>query len=155
MAVRTGDAAPEFDLAVSGSERVRLSDFRGRSNVLLVFHPFAFTPVCEDEARDLQENLQSFKDAGTEIVFVSCDPPAARQAWKKQIGADFTFASDFWPHGMTAKAYGVFNEANGAPHRGTFLIDRDGTIIWSLVKETDEYRAELVPDSLDTLGAKA
>ena len=85
MAVRTGDAAPEFDLAVSGSERVRLSDFRGRSNVLLVFHPFAFTPVCEDEARDLQENLPAFRDASTEIVFVSCDPPAARQAWKKQI----------------------------------------------------------------------
>jgi len=155
MAVRTGDAAPEFDLAVSGSERVRLQDFRGRSNVLLVFHPFAFTPVCEDEARDLQENLPAFRDAGTEIVFVSCDPSAARQAWKKQIGAEFTFASDFWPHGAAAKAYGVFNETNGGPHRGTFLIDRDGTVIWSLVKEDDEYRAELVPDSLDTLGAKA
>ena len=123
--------------------------------VLLVFHPFAFTPVCEDEARDLQENLPAFRDASTEIVFVSCDPSAARQAWKKQIGAEFTFASDFWPHGAAAKAYGVFNEATGAPHRGTFLIDREGTVIWSLVKENDEYRAELVPDSLDTLGAKA
>jgi len=155
MAVRTGDAAPEFDLAISASERVRLSDLRGRSNVLLVFHPFAFTAVCEDEARDLQENLPAFRDAGTEIVFVSCDPPAARQAWKEQLGAEYTFASDFWPHGAAARAYGVFNEANGAPRRGTFLIDRNGTVIWSLVKEQDEYRAELVPDSLDTLGAKA
>ena len=92
MAVRTGDAAPEFDLAVSGSERVRLSDFRGRSNVLLVFHPFAFTPVCEDEARDLQENLPAFRDAGTEIVFVSCDSAPARQAWKKELGAEYAFA---------------------------------------------------------------
>jgi len=155
MAVKTGDAAPEFDLAVTAGERVRLSDFRGRSNVLLVFHPFAFTPVCEDEARDLQENLPAFRDAGTEIVFVSCDPPAARQAWKKEIGAEYTFASDFWPHGAAAKAYGVFNEASGAPHRGTFLIDRDGAIVWSLVKENDEYRADMVPDSLDTLRATA
>jgi peroxiredoxin len=155
MAVRTGDAAPEFDLAVTSTERVRLSDFRGRSNVLLVFHPFAFTGVCEDEARDLQENLQSFRDAGTEIVFVSCDPPAARQAWKKQIGAEYTFASDFWPHGAAAKAYGVFNDAIGAPHRGTFLVDKDGTVIWSLVKERDEYRAELAPEALDTLHARA
>ena len=155
MAVRTGDAAPEFDLAVRAGERVRLSDFRGRSNVLLVFHPFAFTQVCEDEARDLQENLSAFRDAGTEIVFVSCDPPAAREAWKKEIGAEYTFASDFWPHGAAAKAYGVFNELNGAPHRGTFLIDRDGTVVWSLVKADDEYRAEMVPDSLDTLGATA
>ena len=155
MAGRTGDAAPEFDLEVSGAERVRLSDFRGRSNVLLVFHPFAFTQVCEDEARDLQENLPAFRDAGTEIVFVSCDPAPARQAWKRDLGAEYAFASDFWPHGAAAKAYGVFDEATGAPHRGTFLIDREGIVVWSLVKEDDEYRAEMVPDSLDSLGATA
>jgi peroxiredoxin len=151
MAVRTGDSAPEFDLEVSSSERVKLSDFRGRSNVLLVFHPFAFTPVCEDEARDLQDNLQSFRDARTEIVFVSCDPSAARQAWKKELGAEYAFASDFWPHGEAAKAYGVFNEVNGAPLRGTFLIDSEGTVIWSLVSEHDERRTEMVPDSLEAL----
>jgi peroxiredoxin len=155
MTVRTGDAAPEFDLAVTHAERVRLSDFRGRSNVLLVFHPFAFTQVCEDEARDLQENIGSFRDANTEIVFVSCDPTAARQAWKRELGAEYTFASDFWPHGAAAKAYGVFNELNGAPHRGTFLIDDAGTVVWSLVKERDEYREELVPESLEALGETA
>src|SRR5512145_2040007 len=154
MAVRTGDTAPEFDLEVAHDQRVRLSELRERANVLLVFHPFAFTPVCEDEARDLQENLQSFRDAGTEIVFVSCDPAPARQAWKEQLGAEYTFASDFWPHGEAARAYGVFNERTGAPHRGTFLIDRGGTVIWSLVKERDEYREELVEESLDALAVK-
>jgi peroxiredoxin len=151
MAVRTGDSAPEFDLEVTVGERVRLSDFRGRSNVLLVFHPFAFTQVCEDEARDLQENLESFRNAQTEIVLVSCDPSPARQAWKEEIGAEYTFASDFWPHGEAAKAYGVFNESNGAPHRGTFLIDKEGNVIWSLVKPNDERRTELVPEPLETL----
>lgn len=155
MSVSTGEAAPEFDLAVTHLERVRLSDFRGRSNVLLVFHPFAFTPVCEDEARDLQENLQSFRDANTEIVFVSCDPSAARQAWKRELGAEYTFASDFWPHGAVSRSYGVFNEQNGAPHRGTFLVDHEGTVIWSLVSERDERRTEMVEDSLDTLRATA
>jgi len=151
MAVRTGDKAPEFDLEVTYSERAKLSDFRGRSNVLLVFHPFAFTAVCEEEARDLQENLESFRNAQTEIVFVSCDPSAARQAWRRELGAEYTFASDFWSHGDVAKAYGVFNESNGAAHRGTFLIDKDGTIIWSLVKIRDERRIEMVPDSLEAL----
>ena len=154
MAVRTGDSAPEFDLAISNAERVQLSNFRGRSNVLLVFHPFAFTPVCEDEARDLQENLGAFRDAGTEIVFVSCDPSPARQAWKRELGVEYTFASDFWPHGAAAKAYGVFNETNGSPLRGTFLIDHDGTVIWSLVKERDERRTEMVPESLDALASE-
>jgi len=154
MAVKTGDTAPEFDLEVTHRERVKLSDYRDRSNVLLVFHPFAFTQVCEEEARDLQENLESFRNAETEIVFVSCDPSAARQAWRRELGGEYTFASDFWPHGAAAKAYGVFNEANGAPHRGTFLIDKDGTVIWSLVKIRDERRVEMVPDSLEALGER-
>jgi mycoredoxin-dependent peroxiredoxin len=154
MAVTTSERAPEFDLEVTHGERVSLSDFRGRSNVLLVFHPFAFTPVCEEEARDLQENLESFRNAQTDIVFVSCDPAPARQAWKEQLCAEYTFASDFWPHGAAAKAYGVFDETSGAPHRGTFLIDKEGTVVWSLVKISGERRTEMVPESLETLHAK-
>ena len=151
MAVTTSERAPAFDLEVTHEERVALSDFVGHSNVLLVFHPFAFTPVCEEEARDLQENLESFRNAQTEIVLVSCDPSAARQAWKKELGAEYTFASDFWPHGAAAKAYGVFNEATGAAHRGTFLIDKEGNVVWSLVNVNDERRTEMVPESLDAL----
>jgi mycoredoxin-dependent peroxiredoxin len=152
VAIGTGDKAPEFDLEEApGKPRVRLSNYLGRSNVLLVFHPFAFTPVCTEEALDLQENLESFRNANTEIVFVSCDTSAARQAWKREIGADYTFASDFWSHGDAAKRYGVFNDQNGAPIRGTFLIDTNGVVIWSLVKNQDTRRTEMVPESLGTL----
>jgi mycoredoxin-dependent peroxiredoxin len=149
--VATSEKAPHFDLEVTDGERVALSDFLGRSNLLLVFHPFAFTEVCEEEARDLQENLDSFRNAQTEIVLVSCDSAPARQAWKEQLGAEYIFASDFWPHGAAAKAYGVFNDENGAPHRGTFLIDKDGRVIWSYLSPQDERRTEMVPDSLATL----
>ena len=156
MTIGTGDRAPEFDLEeAAGRPRVRLSDFLGRSNVLLVFHPFAFTEVCAEEAQDLQENLESFRNANTEIVFVSCDTAAARQAWKQELGAEYTFASDFWGHGIAAKSYGVFNDETGAPVRGTFLIDRDGRVIWSLVKDPDTRRTEMVPGSLATLGEQA
>ena len=152
MAIETGDKAPEFDLEeAAGLPRVRLSNYLGRTNVLLVFHPFAFTAICSEEARDLQDNLPSFRNANTEIVFVSCDSSAARQAWKRELGAEYTFASDFWSHGATAKRYGVFNETNGAPLRGTFLIDTDGVVIWSLIRDGDTRRTELVPESLDRL----
>lgn len=154
VTIGTGDRAPEFDLEETWERRVRLSDFLGQKNVLLVFHPFAFTAVCEEEARDLQENLPSFRNANTEVVFVSCDSSAARQAWKRELGAEYIFASDFWGHGAVAKAYGVFNEATGAPIRGTFLIDTDGTVIWSLVKQS-ERRTEMVPESLDSLSQQA
>ena len=150
MAVGTGDQAPEFDLEDAyGKPRLSLETFRGKRNVLLVFHPFAFTAVCRDEALDLQANLESFDNAETDVVFVSCDTSAARQAWKEELGATYTFASDFWQHGAAAKAYGVFDEETGAPRRGTFLIDKDGLVIWSLVKEG--RRTEMVPDSLEAL----
>lgn len=156
MTIGTGDRAPEFDLDEDqGRPRVRLSGYLGRSNVLLVFHPFAFTEVCAEEAMDLQENLESFRNANTEIVFVSCDAPAARQAWKKELGAEYTFASDFWSHGTAAKSYGVFDEERGAPIRGTFLIDRDGVVIWSLVKDSGTRRTDMVPESLETLDEHA
>jgi mycoredoxin-dependent peroxiredoxin len=153
VAITTGDPAPEFDLEETYEQRVRLGDYRGRRNVLLVFHPFAFTAVCAEEALDLQENLESFDNAETDIVFVSCDSSAARQAWRRELGATYVFASDFWPHGAAAKAYGVFAEETGAAVRGTFLIDKAGIVIWSLVKDADTRRTEMVPDSLGTLSA--
>lgn len=151
MAIGTGDTAPDFDLQVDEHARVALSDLRGRSNVLLVFHPLAFTPICTEEALDLEANIESFRNAQTEIVFVSCDTTAARQAWKKELGVSYTFASDFWPHGAAAKAYGVFDEGSGLPLRGTFLIDKDGSVIWSLVKGMGEKRETMAEDSLGTL----
>jgi peroxiredoxin len=153
VAITTGDRAPEFDLEETYERRVLLTDYRGRRNVLLVFHPFAFTAVCAEEALDLQENLESFQNADTDIVFVSCDTSAARQAWRRELGATYVFASDFWAHGATARDYGVFDETTGAPIRGTFLIDKEGTVIWLLVKDADTRRTEMVPDSLGTLGA--
>ena len=148
--IETGSEAPDFDLEVSGSERARLSDFRGKRNVLLVFHPFAFTPVCEEEARDLQENLPAFESADTDVVLVSCDSSAARQAWKEKLGLTYTLASDFWPHGEAARAYGVFDDSRGAAVRGTFLIDKTGLVVWSLVNDADTRREELVSGPMAT-----
>jgi peroxiredoxin len=149
MQIETGSEAPDFDLQVDGPERVRLSDYRGRSNLLLVFHPFAFTAICEEEALDLQENMASFASAETEVLLVSCDAAPARQAWKKKLGLTYTLASDFWPHGEASRAYGVFDETKGAPVRGTFLVDKDGLVVWSLVNDADTRRKELVSGPLD------
>ena len=148
--IETGSEAPAFDLEVNGSERVRLADFRGRRNVLLVFHPFAWTPICEEEALDLQENLPAFESAETDLVLVSCDAAPARQAWKEKLGLTYTLASDFWPHGEAATAYGVFDDSAGAAVRGTFLIDKNGVVVWSLVNDADTRRDELVSGPLAT-----
>ncbi|NUT56648.1 MAG: redoxin domain-containing protein [Thermoleophilia bacterium] len=150
--IETGSEAPEFDLEVDGDERVRLRDFRDRRNVLLVFHPYAWTPICEEEALDLQENLPAFESAETDVVLVSCDSPPTRAAWKKHLKLTYTLASDFWPHGEAARAYGVFDQDEGAPVRGTFLIDKQGVVVWSLVHEADSRRKELVSGPLAASG---
>ena len=146
--IQTGSEAPHFDLEIDRTRRARLSDFRGERNVLLVFHPFAWTPVCEEEALDLQANLPSFESADTEVILVSCDPAPSRQAWREKLGLEYTLASDFWPHGEAAKAYGVFDEQGGSPVRGTFLIDKQGVVVWSLVHEDNARREELVSGPL-------
>jgi peroxiredoxin len=152
MAVEAGQQAPDFDLQVNADTRVRLADFRGEKNVLLVFHPFAFTGICEAEACDLQDNLGRYRDTDTEVVFVSCDPWPARQAWKKELGHDYTFASDFWPHGAAAQAYGIFNEERGISVRATFLIGKDGVVRWTVVNQPGDRRETLVEDSLAAIG---
>ena len=149
MSIETGIEAPEFDLQVQGPERVRLADFRGRRNVLLVFHPTSYTDICADEARDLQENLGAFEQADTDVILVSCDAAPVRQAWRRELGLTYTVASDFWPHGEAARAYGVFDERTGASTRGTFLIDRDGVVIWTLAADADTRRTELASAPLE------
>jgi peroxiredoxin (alkyl hydroperoxide reductase subunit C) len=152
MAVEAGQEAPDFDLQVSADTRARLADLRGEKNVLLVFHPYAFTGTCEAEACDIQDNLERYRDTDTEVVFVSCDPWPARQAWKKELGHDYTFASDFWPHGVAAQAYGVFDDTRGVSVRGTFLIGKDGVVKWALVHAIGEQRRSLVEESLAAVG---
>ena len=152
MAVEAGQQAPDFDLQVNADTRVRLEDFRGEKNVLLVFHPYAFTGICEAESCDIQDNLGRYRETDTEVVFVSCDPWPARQAWKKELGHDYTFASDFWPHGAVAQAYGVFDDTRGISVRGTFLIGKDGVVKWALVHAPGERRESLVEESLAAVG---
>ena len=72
-----------------------------------------------------------------------CRDAPTRRAWKRELGLTYTLASDFWPHGEAARAYGVFDEEKGAAVRGTFLIDKDGTVVWSLVNDADTRRTEL------------
>ena len=152
MAVEAGQQAPEFDLQVDRETRVRLEDLRGEQNVLLVFHPYSFTGICEAEACDIQNSLERYRAADTEVVFVSCDAWPVRQAWRKELGHDYVFASDFWPHGAASKAYGVLNEDLGCPVRGTFMIGKDGLVKWALVHDLGERRESLVEESLAAVG---
>ncbi|MFG1942632.1 peroxiredoxin [Nonomuraea sp. NPDC048826] len=129
-----GAAAPDFELQDQHGSPVRLSQFRGR-RVVLVFYPLAFSGVCHGELAALRDF-----QADAQLLTVSVDSLFAHRAWADQEGYAFPLLSDFWPHGQVARAYGVFDEAKGFAHRGTFIIDGEGVIRWSVVNPIGEAR---------------
>ena len=135
-----GSAAPGFALRDHHGQTVRLTDFAGRQSVALVFYPFAFSGVCTGELCELRDNPQVFADRNVQLIALSCDPVHSLRAWAEAEKYDFPLLSDFWPHGETARAYGVFNERTGAAARGTFLVDAAGVLRWSMVSTSGQAR---------------
>jgi peroxiredoxin len=141
--------APDFELPNQFGEHIRLSEFRGKKPVALVFFPLAFSSTCTSELCELRDNLSLFKDSGVELIGISVDSKASLRAWAEAEGYDFTLLADFWPHGDVAKEYGVFIEEKGFANRATFLIDIDGVIRASFItapgqaRSLDEYTAAL------------
>lgn len=129
MSVSVGDKAPDFELPSSTGESVKLSDYRGEQNVVLVFYPFTFTGVCRGELCELRDDLTSFETAGVQVLACSCDSVHAQRKWAEEEGFGFPVLSDFWPHGKVAQDYGVFNEQLGCANRHSFVIDKEGTVV--------------------------
>ena len=129
MALTVGSQAPDFTLKSGNGDEVTLSSFRGDKAVLVVFYPFAFSGVCTGELCSVRDDLSAFQNDDVQVLALSVDHPFALGAWAKEQGYTFPLLSDFWPHGATAQAYGVFNDALGCANRATFLIDREGVVV--------------------------
>jgi peroxiredoxin len=140
MTTQVGAPAPEFELKDQHGRLVRLSDFRGGQHVAVVFYPFAFSSICTGELCEIRDNLDVFTDRDVQVVGVSCDPVHTQRAWGEAERYAFPLLSDFWPHGDVARRYGVFNETTGAAGRGTFLVDTDGVLRWSVVNGPGQAR---------------
>lgn len=142
MAIEVGTQAPDFELKNQHGELVRLSDFRGEKNVVLVFYPFAFTGVCTGEVCAIQKELPRLQNDSVQVLAVSNDSPFTLRVFADQEGLDYPLLSDFWPHGEVSKAYGVFEEEKGCAVRGTFVIDKAGVVRWSIVNGLPDARDE-------------
>lgn len=150
MAVEVGDGAPDFELKDQHGTPVKLSGYRGKKNVVLIFYPLAFSGICTGELCTIRDEFSSLGSSeDVEVVTVSVDSMFAHRAWGEQEKYDFPLLSDFWPHGEVARTYGVFDEASGLSIRGTFVIDREGVVRWKVVnaipdaRDIGEYRKAL------------
>jgi len=135
-----GQTAPDFTLRDQQGKKVSLSDYKGVKNVVIVFYPFAFSGICTGELCEIRDNLGDFESDDVQVLAVSCDHMFTQRAWSDAEGYFFPVLSDYWPHGATAQAYGVFEKSGGFSTRGTFLVDRDGVVRWTLVNGTSERR---------------
>jgi peroxiredoxin len=146
MPLSVGDEAPDFELRDQHGQVVRLSGLRGRKAALVVFYPWAFSGVCGGELHMLQAELGELVSDDVELFTVSTDSMYALRAFADQEGFTFPMLSDFWPHGAVAEAYGVLHPEIGIAVRGTFLVDRDGVVRWSVVNG--------IPDARDVVDYK-
>jgi mycoredoxin-dependent peroxiredoxin len=135
-----GQVAPDFTLRDQNGVEVSLAELTATKNVVVVFCPFSFSGICTGELDEIRDHLERFVADDLQVVCISCDPMFALRAWADAQGYFFPLLSDYWPHGEVTRAYGVLNEATGAPIRGTFLIGRDGIVRWTLVNGPGERR---------------
>jgi len=140
--LKVGDVAPDFTLPAHNDQTITLSQFRGRTNVVLAFFPLAWTPVCSDQIPSYQAGKNRFATLNTQVLGISIDSVFSHQAWAETLGGiEYPLLSDFWPHGAVAEKYGVMTE-DGFTERTLFVIDRQGVI-----RYIDHHDIDETPDN--------
>jgi peroxiredoxin len=140
MSLTIGDIAPDFTVKNQFGQEITLSSFTGKKNVVLTFYPFSFTGTCTGELCDLRDNLNVFQNENVELLAISCDSPFTQKVFAEKENYSFNLLADFWPHGAVAQAYGVFDAEKGCAIRGTFIINKEGKLTWSVINGIGEGR---------------
>jgi peroxiredoxin (alkyl hydroperoxide reductase subunit C) len=149
--IAPGTPAPEFRLITEKGKEFTQDDLRGQTTVL-VFYPFAFSPVCADQLNVYNEVLDEFEAAGARLFGVSCDASWSQKAFRRHVGVEIPQLSDFEPKGATCRAFGVYHDA-GFPQRALVITDPDGIVQWSYEATSpgDLPGANLIFDGLAAL----
>ena len=128
LKVKVGDLAPDFTLPAVSGEKITLSQYRGKKNVVISFVPAAWTPVCSDQWPGYNIVKEMFDENDAVLIGITVDNIPTLYAWTKQRGKLwFPVLSDFWPHGEVAEKYGVLR-SSGVTERALIFIDKKGII---------------------------
>jgi len=138
---QVGDTAPDFSLPTSDGGTVKLSDFKGKRNVILSFHPLAWTNVCSAQMLDLELHEKELQALDAQALGINVDSVPSKAAWKQALGIhNLPLLSDFHPQGQVAELYGIRQES-GPAKRAVFVVDKQGVIRFAKV-----YPGGQVPD---------
>jgi peroxiredoxin len=123
-----GRIAPDFRLQGPGGAHVTLSEYRGQRNVVLVFFPLAFSPVCSHQLPDLERRMDRFRALGAEVLGISVDSHYANEAFAKSLHLSFPLLSDF--RREATMAYGLLNPERHYSNRALLIVDKRGVIVY-------------------------
>ncbi|HEY1778080.1 MAG TPA: redoxin domain-containing protein [Solirubrobacteraceae bacterium] len=149
--IEAGTEVPEFTLATSDGEKFTRENLLGQTSVL-VFYPFAFSPVCNDQLTLYEEVLPEFSERGATLYAISTDARWSQAAFKEKLGSTIEQLSDFEPKGAMAAAFGVLHEG-GFPQRALVIVGSDGVVKWSYQAPSpgELPGANLIFDGLDAV----
>jgi peroxiredoxin len=124
-----GTPVPEFTLRREDGTEFTRADLQGATTVL-VFYPFAFSPVCTDQLNLYQEVLDDFASRGATLYGVSCDASWSQTAFREKLGVTIEQLSDFEPKGAACRGFGVYHPG-GFPQRALVIIVPNAVVKWS------------------------
>jgi len=146
MTIQVGAEAPDFELPSNELEngrpgkKIKLSDFRGKKNVVLAFYPLDFSPVCSTEHACFTQDFSELEKAGAQVLGISVDSSWTHMAFAKQLGIKYPLLADFQPRGEVASKYGLFLADKGITARATVIVDKQGKVAWVKEQEIPEAR---------------
>jgi peroxiredoxin len=147
--IEAGGRVPDFTLKRGDGSDFTRADLEGKTTVL-VFYPFAFSPVCTDQFNLYEEVLSDLHERGATMYGVSCDATYSQTAFAEKLGVTIEQLSDFEPKGAACRAFGVYHEG-GFPQRALVIAGPDNVVQWSYQAASpgDLPGANLIFDALE------
>ena len=130
MPIAVGQPAPEFSLKDQNQQEVKLSDFTGKKNVVIVFYPLDWSPVCTKEHACFVNDMKRFEQLEAQVLGLSVDSVWSHKAWAEKMGISYPLLADFHPRGTVASKFGVYLEERGITGRAIAIIDKAGKVAW-------------------------
>src|SRR5271169_5364538 len=148
MSLAMGQKAPEFALKDQSQKEVKLSDFAGKKNVVLVWYPLDWSPTCTNEHVCIVNEMKAFETLDAEVLGISVDSVWSHKAYADKMGIKYSLLADFQPRGAMSEKYGVYLADKGITGRSIVIINKAGKVAWS-----KDYDIPVVPDLKEVAAA--
>ena len=148
MSISVGQVAPDFTLLNQDKQEVKLSDFAGKKNVVLIWYPLDWSPICTKEHACFVNDMKQFETLDAEVLGVSVDSVWSHKAFADKMRIKYSLLADFHPRGAMSEKYGIYLADKGITGRAIAIVNKAGKVAWF-----KNYDIPVVPDLAEVAGA--